>query len=80
MQSNYPNMSYCMFQNTVGAMNQILEAIDEAKMGDGVLDFFDGMGRAERRSLQHLYDQCQQFMSEIDNLSEQLDARQMEDQ
>lgn len=27
--SNYPNMSYCMCSNTLAALNQILDAMDE---------------------------------------------------
>lgn len=77
MAMNYPNMSYCMFQNTVSAMNQILQVIDDAKLEDGVVDFFDGLSRQEQRNLQHLYDQCQQFMAEVENMSEQIDARHM---
>ena len=70
---DYPNMSYCMFQNTVSAMNQILDAIDEAKIGDGVVDFFESLSREERRNLQHLFNQCEQFMHDAEDIWDQIE-------
>lgn len=68
MARDYPNMSYCMFGNTVNAMNQILDAIDDAKVGDGVVDFFNGLSREERRNLQHLYNQAEQYVRVVEDM------------
>ena len=66
--SNYPNMSYCMFGNTVSAMNQILEEIEEANNNDGAADFFNSLSREERRNLQHLYNQAEQYIRVIEDM------------
>ena len=54
--SNYPNMSYCMCQNTLSALQQVLEAMEEA--GEG---FVDGLSKAEKRAYDQLYDAAQAF-------------------
>lgn len=77
---NYPNMSYCMFENTVNAMSQILESIDDAKIGDGVVDFFESLSREERRSLQHLFNQCEEFMNQAQNIWDQVDEARAENE
>lgn len=63
--SNYPNMSYCMCENTVLAMNQIVTAMNEQGP-----DFLREMGREERQSFQALFNQCEDFMA----LSEELQS------
>lgn len=54
--SNYPNMSYCMCQNTLGALNQLLEAMEEQGAG-----FVDGLSKEEKRAYDRLYDAAQAF-------------------
>ena len=61
--SNYPNMSYCMCENTLLAMRQIVQAMQE----DGV-GFLSDMSREEKRAFQELFNTCEDFM----NLSEEL--------
>ena len=51
--SNYPNMSYCMCENTVLALRQILNALR-----DGEEDFMRGMGREERDAFRALPELC----------------------
>ncbi len=63
--SNYPNMSYCMCENTLSAMRQILNAMQE----EGPM-FLQEMNRDERRAFQELFNTCEDFM----NLSEELQA------
>ena len=63
--SNYPNMSYCMCENTLAAMRQILNAMQE----EGPM-FLQEMNRDERRAFQELFNTCEDFM----NLSEELQA------
>jgi hypothetical protein len=55
--SNYPNMSYCMNNNTLAALSQILDTMDE----DGDLDFLRDLSQDERRAFEELSQVCQQF-------------------
>jgi hypothetical protein len=63
--SNYPNMSYCMCENTVLAMRQILDAMNEEGLG-----FMVDMNRDEKRAFQELFNLCEDFL----NASEELQA------
>jgi hypothetical protein len=63
--SNYPNMSYCMNENTLLAMRQIVAAMQEQGA-----DFLRDMSRDERRAFGELFNTCEDFM----NLSEELQA------
>lgn len=62
--SNYPNMSYCMCENTLLAMRQIVNAMNE----EGP-QFLRELSREERRAFQELFNTCEDFM----NLSEELE-------
>jgi len=74
--SNYPNMSYCMNENTLAAMQQIINAMQE----EGV-DFIMDMGRDERRAFQELYMACEDFMNRSAVLQEEYEQyeREMDD-
>ncbi len=63
--SNYPNMSYCMCENTVLAMRQILNSMNEEGVG-----FLVDMNRDERRAFQELFNLCEDFLT----ASEELEA------
>ena len=63
--SNYPNMSYCMCNNTLLALKQIVEAMNE----EGP-QFLREMSRDERRSFEALFSMCEDFMT----MSEELQA------
>ena len=63
--SNYPNMSYCMNENTLLAMRQIVTAMNEEGVG-----FLYDMSRDEKRAFQELFNTCEDFMT----LSEELQA------
>ena len=63
--SSYPNMSYCMNENTLAAMNQIVNAMNEEGPA-----FLREMSRTEKRAFQELFSTCEDFMS----LSEELQA------
>ena len=62
--SNYPNMSYCMCENTLLAMRQILNSMDS----EGPM-FLHDMNREERRAFQELFHACESFL----NMSEELE-------
>ena len=55
--SNYPNMSYCQFENTMLAMEQVIGTL-EAKGGGALRK----MGRDEQRAMSRLYDLCQSYL------------------
>ena len=61
--SNYPNMSYCMCENTLLALRQIVQA-----MQDEGPDFLQELSRDERRAFGELFTTCEDFMK----LSEEL--------
>ena len=60
-----PNMSYCMFENTVSAMRQILEALSEA---DTKADL--NFNQYEQRAYRDLKDICEEIVHEIERLEE----------
>lgn len=57
--SNYPNMSYCMFENTSSAIDQLVEAMTEAIRDgkEGVEEFLSEMNRSELRVFYQMYEQ-----------------------
>jgi hypothetical protein len=69
-----------MFANTVNAMSQILESIDDDKIGDGVVDFFESLSREERRNMQHLFNQCEEFMNQAQDIWDQVDEARAENE
>jgi len=64
-------MSYCMNENTLAAMNQIVNAMNEEGPA-----FLTEMSRDEKRAFQALFNVCEDFMS----LSEELQAELEQDQ
>ena len=59
---DYPNMSYCMNQNTLLGLQQILEAMQEGP------DFIEDMSREERRAFEELFYACEEFMRQAEEL------------
>lgn len=73
--SNYPNMSYCMCNNTVLALKQVLETMqDEGPM------FLREMSKDEKRYYEALFSLCEDFMSMSEELQEQLDYEERDGQ
>ena len=68
--SNYPNMSYCMCENTLAAMNQVLEAMQE----EGPM-FLQEMNSYERRAFEQLFHAAEAFLT----MSEELEAEYEEE-
>ena len=64
--SNYPNMSYCMCENTLAAMNQVLNAMRE----EGPM-FLQDMNRDERRAFQELFNVCEDFLTASEELQDE---------
>ena len=61
--SNYPNMSYCMNENTLLALNQVIAAM-QAEGPQFLLE----LNRGERRCFEQLFTACEDFLT----LSEEL--------
>lgn len=68
--SNYPNMSYCMNQNTLLAMRQVVNA-----MYDQGADFLADLSHDERRAFQELFNLCEDFMNLSEELQQDLEER-----
>ncbi len=52
-----PSMSYCMFENTSGEMNQVLNKMRDARDIDDL-----DMNEYEQRAFRDLYEQCQEYI------------------
>lgn len=65
---SYPNMSYCMCENTLLAMRQIITAMQE----EGP-QFLHDMGREERRAFQELFSTCEDFMTLSEELQDEVE-------
>lgn len=66
--SNYPNMSYCMNENTLQALKQVIDAMNYE--GE---DFLRDLSGDERRAWRELFSACEDFMTRADELQEQYD-------
>jgi len=73
--SNYPNMSYCMCENTLLAMKQIVEAMQS----EGPM-FLREMSRDEKRAFQELFSTCEDFMSLSEELQEEFEREERDGQ
>ena len=73
--SNYPNMSYCMNENTLLAMKQIVEAMDN----DGPM-FLRELNRDERRAFEQLFNVCEDFMQLSEELQAELESEERDGQ
>jgi hypothetical protein len=67
--SDYPNMSYCMFQNTLMAMEQLTDFLAHAE-GEDLTD----IRSEELRAMQALFNQCESFI----NLADDFDQRRQQ--
>jgi hypothetical protein len=54
---DHPNMSYCMNENTLAALDQIMAAMDE----QGAVGFLKDLSRTERDAFESLAQLCRQF-------------------
>lgn len=63
---SYPNMSYCMCENTLSALRQVTNAMQET---DSIEEFTSDMGMEELAAFKRLFTQCEFFM----NLKEEME-------
>ena len=73
--SNYPNMSYCMCENTLLALKQITEAMEH----EGPM-FLREMNRDERRAFEELFHYCESFLTLSEELQEALEQEERDGQ
>lgn len=73
--SNYPNMSYCMNNNTLLALRQVVDAMNE----EGP-QFLREMSRDERRAFEQLFSTCEDFMSLSEELQEEYEREERDGQ
>ena len=73
--SNYPNMSYCMCENTLLAIKQITEAMEH----EGPM-FLREMNRTERRAFEELFHYCESFLTLSEELQEEVERDEYDGQ
>ncbi len=73
--SNYPNMSYCMCENTLLALKQVLNAMES----EGPM-FLRDMNRDERRAFEELFGYCESFLTMSEELQEELEREERDGQ
>ena len=66
--SNYPNMSYCMCNNTEAAFNQIMDAMDE----QGDVEFVKELSMDELRSFNEIAFMARQFAQRAERAVDQV--------
>ena len=69
--SNYPNMSYCMCENTLSALGQVIEAMHQ----EGPM-FLRELNRTEARAFKELFSMCEDFLTaseELETMAEEED-------
>lgn len=69
--SNYPNMSYCMFENTMRAMDQIKGAMLNAEMDNELGQFLVGLSKDERWACFQLEIRCREFLEILEQAEEE---------
>ncbi len=73
--SNYPNMSYCQCENTLLALKQVLDSMqDEGPM------FLREMNREERRAFEELFGYCESFLTMSEELQAELEREERDGQ
>lgn len=68
---DYPNMSYCMCENTVLAVNQVYEALENEDTA-----FIKDLSKSEKAAFVELYRACQDLMMLMDDVEERLEMEE----
>ena len=68
--SNYPNMSYCMFENTMLALKQIeRDLIDENELGTTIADYRkQRSSRQEAEAFDRIKELCEDIISVLNDM------------
>ncbi len=69
--SNYPNMSYCMYENTVQALNQICNDLGDSLDDQVTIEEYrkDRSSRQEAEAFDRIKYMCEDVLRLIENLS-----------
>ena len=73
--SNYPNMSYCMCENTLLALRQVLNSMQEEGPA-----FLLEMSRDERRAFKELFNACEDFLTASEELEDEVERGEYDGQ
>ena len=73
--SSYPNMSYCMCENTLSALGQVMEAMRE----EGPM-FLRELNRTEQRAFKELFSMCEDFLTASEELQEEFEEEERDGQ
>jgi hypothetical protein len=68
---DYPNMSYCMFQNTMAAMMQCASGIEEALENGEPLE----LNQYEQRPFNEMYEMCRALMELLEQHQEMAESQ-----
>jgi hypothetical protein len=71
--SNYPNMSYCMCENTLLALHQVVAAVSY-----NFPKQYQSMSREEQRAFDQLVMLCRDFAEEYSTLNGYADDREVD--
>jgi len=63
---DYPNMSYCMFENTMAAMKQCASGLEEALENGEPLE----LNQYEQRPFNEMYEMCRAVMELLEQHEE----------
>ena len=58
MRRDFPNMSYCAFENTSNAMDQVASMLEEALQANEPLE----LNRYEQQPYEEMYEKCRALM------------------
>ena len=73
--SNYPNMSYCAFENTSNAMDQCAEMVETALDSNELLD----LNQYEQRPFDGMWEKCRAMMDLLERYQQMAETKQEED-
>lgn len=73
--SNYPNMSYCQCENTLLALRQVLNSMQE----EGPM-FLREMSREEYRAFRELFNVCEDFLNASEELQDEFEQEERDGQ
>lgn len=71
MGRDFPNMSYCAFENTSNAMDQVANMLEEALQEDEPLE----LNRYEQRAYEGMYERCRALMELLEQHQQLVEDR-----
>lgn len=68
-----PNMSYCAFENTTLAIEQLIDML-QAASEENMTDFVNSMSRDEVWAFRNMYETCERLMAAVVEANDQMDT------